>query len=85
MPMIKSLSLLGCCFLLPNDPSKPHAEMDHRMGHIMVTLARPGVIGLTKAMASDYGSRNINVNAIASGWVAADMTVKLGAQDNTIR
>ncbi|KAJ6769210.1 SHORT-CHAIN DEHYDROGENASES/REDUCTASES FAMILY MEMBER [Salix koriyanagi] len=36
------------------------------------------VIGLTKTVAKEYASRNINVNAVAPGFIASDMTSKLG-------
>ncbi|KAF0890085.1 hypothetical protein E2562_036624 [Oryza meyeriana var. granulata] len=48
------------------------------IGQANYCAAKAGVIGLTKAMAREYGSRNINVNAVAPGWVASDMTAKLG-------
>ncbi|XP_021302195.1 3-oxoacyl-[acyl-carrier-protein] reductase 4-like [Sorghum bicolor] len=48
------------------------------VGQANYCAAKAGVIGLTKAMAREYGGRNINVNAVAPGWVASDMTNKLG-------
>lgn len=35
--------------------------------------AKHGVAGLTKALANEWASRNINVNAIAPGYFATDM------------
>ena len=34
--------------------------------------AKAGLIGMTKALAKDYGERNIRVNAILPGWVVTD-------------
>jgi NAD(P)-dependent dehydrogenase (short-subunit alcohol dehydrogenase family) len=34
--------------------------------------AKAGVIGLTKALARDYGSDKVRVNAILPGWVATE-------------
>ena len=39
--------------------------------------AKAGVIGFTKSMAKELGSRNIRCNAIAPGLIATDMTRKL--------
>ncbi|AHM56488.1 3-oxoacyl-[acyl-carrier-protein] reductase FabG [Peptoclostridium acidaminophilum DSM 3953] len=36
--------------------------------------SKAGVIGFTKAMARELASRNINVNAVAPGFIATDMT-----------
>ena len=34
--------------------------------------AKAGVVGLTKALARDYGSDKVRVNAILPGWVATE-------------
>lgn len=49
-------------------------------GQANYSAAKAGVIGLTKAVAREYASRNINVNAVAPGFIASDMTAKLGEE-----
>ncbi|KAH0688223.1 hypothetical protein KY284_018776 [Solanum tuberosum] len=46
-------------------------------GQANYSAAKAGVIGLTKSVAKEYASRNITVNAVASGFIASDMTSKL--------
>lgn len=46
-------------------------------GQANYVAAKAGVIGLTKSLARELASRNINVNAIAPGYIETDMTAKL--------
>lgn len=46
-------------------------------GQSNYVAAKAGVIGLTKSLAKELASRNINVNAIAPGYIETDMTSKL--------
>lgn len=46
-------------------------------GQANYSASKAGVIGLTKAAARELASRNINVNAIAPGFIETDMTQAL--------
>lgn len=46
-------------------------------GQANYTAAKAGLIGLTKTLARELGSRGITVNAIAPGFVRTDMTEAL--------
>jgi 3-oxoacyl-[acyl-carrier protein] reductase len=49
-------------------------------GQANYAAAKAGLIGLTKTLAKELGSRNITANAIAPGFIETDMTAKLGAE-----
>jgi len=46
-------------------------------GQANYVSSKAGIIGLTKALAQEVGSRNITVNAVAPGFIETDMTAKL--------
>ena len=46
-------------------------------GQANYSASKAGVIGLTKTMAKEFGSRSINVNAICPGFIQTAMTDKL--------
>jgi NAD(P)-dependent dehydrogenase (short-subunit alcohol dehydrogenase family) len=43
------------------------------------TASKSGILGLTKSLAVEWAKYNINVNAIAPGYIATDLTAKLKA------
>ena len=55
-------------------------------GQANYVASKAGLIGLTKALAQEMGSRNITVNAVAPGFVETDMTQKLSQElrDNLV-
>ncbi|GHG02512.1 beta-ketoacyl-ACP reductase [Deinococcus piscis] len=48
-------------------------------GQANYVASKAGLIGLTKALAKEYGGRGITVNAVAPGFIESDMTADLGA------
>ncbi len=49
-------------------------------GQANYVASKAGLIGLTKSLAQEMGSRNITVNAIAPGFVETDMTAALSQE-----
>lgn len=47
------------------------------VGQVNYISAKAGLIGFTKAVAREYASRNITVNAIAPGFIETPMTAEL--------
>jgi len=46
-------------------------------GQANYVASKAGLIGLTKSLAQELGSRNITVNAVAPGFIDTDMTAVL--------
>ena len=47
------------------------------VGQASYAAAKAGIIGLTKTIAKEVGTRGITVNAIAPGFITTDMTAKI--------
>ncbi len=46
-------------------------------GQVNYAAAKAGIVGFTKSMAKEVGSRNITVNTVAPGFIDTDMTREL--------
>ena len=47
-------------------------------GQVNYSASKAGIIGMTKSLAKELGSRGVNVNAVAPGFIETDMTNTLG-------
>lgn len=52
-------------------------------GQANYSASKAGIIGFTKSIARELASRNINVNAVAPGYIATDMTGVLSENAKT--
>ena len=52
-------------------------------GQTNYVAAKAGMVGFTKALAREVGSRNITVNCVAPGFIETDMTKALSADQVT--
>ena len=53
-------------------------------GQTNYAAAKAGIIGFSKSLAREVGSRNITVNVVAPGFIATDMTAKLPAEQQEL-
>ncbi len=52
-------------------------------GQVNYVAAKAGMVGFTKALAREVGSRNITVNCVAPGFIETDMTKALSEEQTT--
>jgi len=52
-------------------------------GQVNYSAAKAGLVGMTKALAKELGSRNVTVNAVAPGFIETDMTSGLSEDIKT--
>ena len=48
------------------------------IGQSNYTASKAGVVAMSKSLALEYGKKNINVNCISPGFIATEMTDKIG-------
>jgi 3-oxoacyl-[acyl-carrier protein] reductase len=53
-------------------------------GQVNYAAAKAGLIGFTKSLAQEIGSRNITVNAVSPGFIDTDMTRELPEEQRNI-
>lgn len=55
-------------------------------GAVAYAASKAGVLGFTRALATEYAAHGVRVNAIVPGYVETDMTrgMDLGSKDNRI-
>ena len=82
--MAKILAVRGVDLIIASRDEKKMKSLAKRLPvavrTIAVDLSKAGVIGLTKTMARELGSRGITVNAIAPGFVDTEMTEVLSEE-----
>ena len=47
------------------------------IGQTNYSASKAGIVGLTKSLSKEVGSRNITVNSVAPGFIKTDMTENL--------
>jgi 3-oxoacyl-[acyl-carrier protein] reductase len=52
-------------------------------GQTNYSASKAGMVGFSKSLAQEIGSRNITVNCVAPGFIDTDMTQALGEEQRT--
>jgi len=53
-------------------------------GQANYAAAKAGVVGMTRALARELGSRQITVNCVAPGFIETDMTASLSPEQQAV-
>jgi 3-oxoacyl-[acyl-carrier protein] reductase len=61
------------------------AGLSGNPGQVGYSAAKAAVIGVTKALAKEWGRYNVNVNAVAFGYIQTRMTQPIGSDEAVAR
>ena len=64
----------------PDHQYRQRLRPDGQPGQANYSASKAGVIGLTRTVSRELASRGVTVNAVAPGFIATDMTDKLGEE-----
>ena len=54
------------------------------VGQVNYAAAKAGLLGFTKSLAQEIGTRNVTVNAVSPGFIDTDMTRRLPEEQRTL-
>jgi 3-oxoacyl-[acyl-carrier protein] reductase len=57
-----------------------HAALHPRAGQAAYAAAKAGLLGLTRSLAREFGSRGVRVNALLPGFLETPMTAGLATE-----
>ena len=82
LPSLPSTISCSSCFFCSSEITSVVGLMGNA-GQTNYAAAKAGVVGFTKALAREIGSRGITVNAVAPGYIATAMTDALNEEQKT--